>query len=352
VQGSGELVRLVVGESSQVLAFRDVVETVDDRGITHFPFDAEALDFSGSPARLWVGSDAGRVQSWLEGTAPQAADVTATLPYPVRAAVAYRQPDAGAAALFFGKDALGLVATAVREDGSLAAVVSLLCELDAPQTATVDLSSAPWVAGISPRCALADGGVAVNRYVAAAWTSSPSSTAPLVLSEEPAPTRLRMSGRENAITVAYEAEGAIRVSWLGASGELAAGRSVALGARNVLEDVGAFGDESAFVYALTNRAAAALQVTPTEAGGTPLQLAAGATLLVFGRWENGLTPIVTQTQVLAPARPFAALRFALDRASAAMWLAAVCPAGNVIGADCPTTGAQVTLFRWTPPPQP
>lgn len=346
--GGAALVRLVVGDSSQVLAFGDQVVTVDALGSpSSFPFDAGALDVLGSPARFWVGSPSGQVWSWLEGTAPQAADLRLVLPHPVDAVVALREGEASTAAAFIGPSGAGLTATRVNDRGGVVATSELPCALSGLHGATVSAITRPLVAGVSSGCDPGDAGVGVARYGVTQWLPSFSF---VELSEEPAPTRLRMSGRENNATIAFEVDGGINLAWLDGVTAPVRGRSVALAAREVLEDVGAFGDEAAFVYALTNRAASALEVTPAEVGGKPMLLAAGASLLVFGRWENGLTPQVTRLQVLSPARPFSSLRFALDRNGAAMWLAVVCPAGANTGAYCPTPQAQVTLLRYLPPP--
>jgi hypothetical protein len=355
--GGAELVRLVLGDTSQVLAFRDQVVTVDAQGPSTFPFDAGALDVQAYPARFWLGAPSGQVWSWTEGNAPQTADVKPVLPFPLAAVVAYPEDDGGTTAAFFGNQGAALTVTAVSEGGALSGSVLQPCAVEGPQTASTRrlaggaLEPVLVVAGISPSCALSAGGVVTKRYVATLWPRGLANPTVLLVSDEPSPTRLRLSGREALATVAYEAEGAIGVVYLDGTGEVARGRSVVLNARGVLEDVGVFGDEGNFVYALTNRTASALEVTATGPNERPQQLAAGATLLVFGRWDNSQTPVVTQRQVLASARPFSGLRFGLDRAGASMWLAAVCPAGATTGPYCPTAQAQVTLLRWSPPPQ-
>lgn len=360
----GALLGFAVGDSSRaVLTSRSLWLLGEDGGARAFgtaPTSAwAALAALGVPTRYVVAESNGKVASWVEPWGYEHLDWTVTpgFSFVPLAAVAYQDPAGVPAAALFGTGTGTTSASGVLADAGTTGTDTQACALVEPQGGLVAGSSTSLLVGVSPECSAL--GFTGRRYVLTAWPRDAANPPPLALSTEEAPSRVRLGSNGEVATLAYELKGGVAVARVAADGGLENNLlSVVYSSdggvtttRTLLDAVLQLGDPDRFVYALTNRNPGPLGVTPDEPQAATVTVPPGATLLVFGSWPDRNSSRVLQTQLLAPSRPFAAVRFGLDPHQAEAWLVAACPPssdGGALDTYCPSSGAHLAFFGWTP----
>jgi hypothetical protein len=358
--GGAPLVAFLVGDTARVLVTPRTIATFDGQGLHEYT-NVSAFTWTlgaagGTPASFWLVDSAQQVHAWgANGAAPTISVVSHSVPYRVDVLVPYVAVGGGETAAAFGAQSGGTVATEVLFDGGLPAQDYQDCTLGDPRGASFAGRTTALVVGVGANCS---GGGSQQRYLATLWPRDTPSPAAVPLSSEAAPTRARVSSNGLlSATIAYEVTGGVNVAKLSSTGMVERnGLSVSLSTTSggsvslVLDDVQVSASGDRFVYALSNRNAGVLSVKADGSSAPPMEVPAGATLLLFGQWNLAGSQLM-ESQLLTPVRPFSAVRFARATSSTEVWLALSCPPPTSPGAGdafCGSTMTRHVLLRWMP----